>query len=131
MKRLSIGFAVAAFAAAVANYGRLPADDQSSPKTAVRLIPAKVLEVHVKDAPYGAISEPEVKSIGSRTFIVGKYVPDKDGTGPFAGSKMWFPLDRVTHLVEFDSIEAARQADPVPAELGGSANGRTGLRLEP
>jgi hypothetical protein len=110
---------------------RLHTDDESSPKTAARLIPAKVLEVHVKDAPYGAISEPEVKSIGSRTFIVGKYVPDKDGTGPFAGSKMWFPLDRVTHLVEFDSIESARKADPVPAQLGGSANSGTGLPRKP
>jgi hypothetical protein len=106
---------------------RLHTGDHFSPKTAARLIPAKVLEVHAKDSPYAAISEPEVKIIDSRAFIVGKYVPDKDGTGPFAGSKMWFPLDKVTHLVEFDSIESARKADDVSGPLGGSANSGLGL----
>ncbi len=108
-RRRAICFAVAVFAAAIAFYGRVPADDQSSPKTAVRLIPAKVLEVHAEGCPFAAISEPEVKMIDSRAFIVGKYVGDKDGPGPFAGCKMWFPLDKVTHLIEFDSIEAARK----------------------
>jgi hypothetical protein len=128
-KRRLICFAVAAFAAAMVFYGRLPADDQPSPKNALRLISAKVLEVHVKDAPYAAISDPEVKLIESRAFIVGKYVPDNDGTGPFAGTKMWFPVDKVTHLVEFDSIESARKAD-VPARSGGSAKNGPGLPSE-
>lgn len=108
-RRRAICFAVAVFAAAIAFYGRVPADDQSSPKTAARLIPAKVLEVHVKDSPYAAISDPQVKTIDSRAFIVGKYVGQKDGSGTFAECKMWFPLDKVTHLIEFDSIEAARK----------------------
>lgn len=50
----------------------------------------------------GVLKKPEFRTIGGRSFLVGKSIENNFTKNNFPGSKVWLPLEDVQQIVEFE-----------------------------
>jgi hypothetical protein len=71
----------------------------------------KVLMVYTRNPARGAVlQDVRVKQLGDRFFLVGKTAPRDDRPSGWTGRTLWVPVDQVSEIFEFPSVEAARKA---------------------
>lgn len=69
----------------------------------------KVLVVSVKGPLEGAVlQKAKVQRLGGRAFLVGEYVK-RNADDPGAEAPMWFPVDAITVIQEFKTVEDVRK----------------------
>lgn len=71
----------------------------------------KVIGVWCKNAERGgAISDVEIKEIGSRSFLVGKQIPAYRGDdAPYVGAAVFIPCDEVLQMIGFSNFAQAQK----------------------
>lgn len=66
----------------------------------------KVIFVQGQEAISGVFENPEIRTLGSRSFVVGKPIENKFTRENITGGKEWIPLEEVHRIVEWESREA-------------------------
>jgi hypothetical protein len=56
------------------------------------------------------LENPELRMMGARSYLVGKAAPVNERWELVAGKTMWVPLEVVTQIVEFNSIDEIKSA---------------------
>lgn len=71
----------------------------------------RVVAVWVRDPAQGAVLEEiTIKTLGTRSFLVGRMADDGKGSDPRTGMTFWFPVDDVLMLTVFPDVQSARTA---------------------
>ena len=69
----------------------------------------KFVFVHAGEAS-ATLEEPRLRTLGNRSFIVGKSANDSVLTRPrFPGATLWIPLDQVHEIMEFADLEQLKK----------------------
>lgn len=64
----------------------------------------------------GVFEQPEFRTIGGRSFFVGKAIKNNIIRENFPGAKVWIPLEEVQRIVEFDDMEQLEKRFGGPAK---------------
>lgn len=72
---------------------------------------SKVLLINVKGPPEWQcfIEEAGTRTLGDRTFIVGKLADEGSGHNPWVGQTVWIPPDQASRIIEFKNLDEARK----------------------
>lgn len=65
----------------------------------------------------GYIKGPHIRRIGNRDFIVGSVIRANDRWAALEGKTVWFAVEDVTSIYEYDSADEIKAADAVMREL--------------
>jgi hypothetical protein len=78
--------------------------------------PGKLLVVYTDSEDRGAVlHKAQIEMIGGRQFLTGISV-DVGEPDWMSGAKVWLPVDKLTYVVEFDSVEEYRKRIATRAE---------------
>jgi hypothetical protein len=89
--------------AAVGTAAPAPADE--------RLFEGKILVLSYKSEGHGATLEGVAcRQLGSKAFLVGKFVDVRENGAPslWAGATLWVPVDDVSQIMEFKTVDEVR-----------------------
>lgn len=69
----------------------------------------KFLVLSLQDESGGVLVDAEVRSIGSKYFLVGKGADVGDAFKAYAGKVIWLPVEHLLQIVEFDDFDDVKR----------------------
>jgi hypothetical protein len=107
---LCLGLASAPWAGRAADEPKAETPRPSAPAEADFTGKVLALSTDYADKAGAVLEKVKVRTVGGRSFLVGKGVDDGREGNPYTGRTVWIAVDHVVQILEFGSVEELKKA---------------------